>query len=216
MENANKNEIISDDDLTHTPDLIDSFIPTNDSLLVNIIESSKKNSTFNLSNYFAKQDNIPRKSVLIDIQVEFLRFGQIETKNERFDAEFLIKYSWEDQNILSDLINQLNAKTTFNEDCYIFKDLNEVMFFNRTANEFKFDASSTKKYWAPNIIIKNAIGELKEEFIRKIELIDQNDEPLNLLLFNDVVQLNSAIKNGSLKVRVIEKRKVKGIFYQVI
>jgi hypothetical protein len=46
-------------------------------------------------------------------------------------------------------------------------------------------------------------------------LTNRNDILLNLLAFNDVIKLNNAIRDGSLKVRVTEKRRAKGVFYQV-
>ena len=218
MEDSNKiKEFVDgdddDDSSTRTPDIVDSFIPTNNSLLMNMIDTSKKFENFNLSNFFEKCNHVPysHETIIIDIKIEFLKFGQIETKNERFDAEVLVQCIWDDDNILKELVEQLETKK-ISGDGFSFKNLNEVMFFNKIVNEFKFVVG---EHWKPNIVITNAIGELKEELIYKIELVNRNDILLDLSSLKDVIQLNNAIRDKTLKVRVTEKRKVKGVFYQV-
>ena len=195
-------------------DMTDSFIPTSNSLLMNLVESSEKTENFNLTNFFSKYDRTLKQQIFIDVKVEFLKFGQIETKNERFDAELLIECSWDDKMILYKLLDEFkfkrgNKSFTSNEN-FEFKDFNEIISFNSVVNDFKFDS---KLYWTPNIVITNSIGELKEEFIYKIELVNSNGTPVNLLHLNDVAQLNS-IAEGNLLIHMTEKRKVKGLFYE--
>jgi len=148
MKECNKNKKIDEDDgdssSRHSPDIVHSFIPTEDSMLMKMIESSKNFESFNLTNFFANYNNIPsNESILIDIKVEFLKLGQIETKNERFDAEVLVTCAWDDNKILNEIVDQLDIES-FSGNQFSFKTLNEVKIFNKVVNEFKFVAGKHK------------------------------------------------------------------------
>lgn len=142
--------------------------------------------------------NLNRKIDLVDTAVKFVKIGRIDTKTERFDATLIIESSWEDQKIMKEIGNLAKSESKFIDLIKKVVKAAAIYEFNSLVN------------WTPNLVILNAIGDLKEEICYRIEVNKKNFEEFKKVEVLD--ELEEIYQN--LSVRVTELRKIKGTFYQ--
>ncbi len=68
-------------------------------------------------------------------------------------------------------------------------------------------------FWSPQLYIENAIGDVKEEIRHKLEIVEKtNSENITNIIDTNNNNNNNVAYN--LTVKVIEMRKIRGIFYE--
>lgn len=166
---------------------------------------------------------VKKPPIKVTSRIVFLKVGQIDTRNERYDAEAYIEASWEDEKIYKILAdpNMIKNMNTSNGLELMIKaanssQLNPNPIVNlknviNNVNALEFD---TNLFWSPQLYIENAIGDLKEEIRHKLEIVEkEGSDMLNDPNFNSKDDQYKNIINN-LTVRVCEMRKIRGVFYE--
>ncbi|CAF0865229.1 unnamed protein product [Brachionus calyciflorus] len=137
-----------------------------------------------------------RKScVTVQSRINFTKIGEIDTKNEKFAAEAYIECTWYDDSILKKFI-EINFSDS-NMD--FLNDLNEtkIKFLHSILKKIQYDP---ELFWSPEIYVENSIGSPKEYFTYKFDLV--------------LTDKQAADSIDSYIVRITEKRRVEGFFYE--
>lgn len=163
----------------------------------------------------------PSPPVRVFSRIIFLKMGQIDTRNERYDAEAYIECTWEDDEIFKYLSSpnldkdgkvtpqpvqqsKSNNSNTQNGNTNIINVKNVI-------NNINFLEYDPNLFWSPQLYIENAIGDLKEDFRYKLEIVEKKGSTLD-----KSKDLEKTLKSLSkdLTVKVTEMRKVRGLFYE--
>lgn len=126
-------------------------------------------------------------------RIIFSRMGNINTIDEKFDCHAFIECYWDDDRLYEIVLKEANL--VGNSGVQLRNKLNAYL------NTFRFNPW---KYWTPRIHYENAIGEVKEEKIYKVEVIYKKFET------------DSHLETNMMTLRVFEQKFARGIFYEVL
>ena len=98
-----------------------------------------------LTQVSSDENNHPTKPVLVNIRLMFLRIGEIDTLNEKYQAQAAIESRWpvEVDKILPNLSS----------------DEQQRLAYGKSVSLIKYSESN----WHPQLYIENALGDLKEQ-----------------------------------------------------
>lgn len=182
----------------------------------------------------------PAPPVRVLSRIIFLKMGQIDTRNERYDAEAYIECTWEDDEIFKYLsspnLEQLKAEIKAAKEAKASEDkegkvvsqpqqpqskntnsntppaaTSNIINVKNVINNINYLEYDPNLFWSPQLYIENAIGDLKEDFRYKLEIVEKKGSNLNQT--KDSANKLQALTND-LTVKVTEMRKVRGIFYE--
>ena len=151
--------------------------------------------------------NLPKsKAICVDSRIVFLKIGQIDTRNERYDAEAYIECSWHDDEMFKLLTNSTDQRYHgVGSNQSNVAALKNVL---KNISAFEYDPN---QHWSPQLYIENAIGDLKEEVRHKIEIVEKVHTNNHM----KVTPENISKHMSNFTVRVCEMRKLRGVFYEV-
>jgi hypothetical protein len=181
-----------------------------------------------------------QEPVIVETRIVFLKIGQIDTRNERYDAEAFVESTWLDNKLYDQLINKNTDTTSTSTSTTTTTTANKN---NNTNNDNKKTPNSSfnKKIqkhplypqiqlvrnlvrnlstfefdplvnWTPQLYFENAIGELKEEITYSLEVVQKS----SIIKENTILDIQTIAENvNNFTIRVCELRKVRGIFYEV-
>ena len=147
------------------------------------------------------------KAIFVDSRIVFLKIGQIDTRNERYDAEAYIECSWHDDDMFKLLTNSSDQRST-NIGSTNHSNVTALKNILKNINAFEYDPN---QHWSPQLYIENAIGDIKEEVRHKIEIV----EKIHTNNHMKVTPENISKHMSNFTVRVCEMRKLRGVFYEV-
>lgn len=139
-----------------------------------------------------------KKSHQVTSRIVFLKVGEIDTKNEKFEAEAYIESYWEDEEIYKQLLDSSRISLG-NYQGFLTLDSLHTLGMNLAHINFE-----QKKHWSPELFIENSIGTLNEKIEHKLTLVKKD--------LTDLTTTQVSLKE--LTVKVTEKRKVEGFFYE--
>lgn len=166
-------------------------------------------------------------------RIIFLKMGQIDTRNERFDAEAYIECTWEDDEIFKYLSSpnldkdgknqnptsqnqqnnnnptSKNNQQNNNSNIIINPNATNIINVKNVINNINYLEYDPNLFWSPQLYIENAIGDLKEDIRHKLEIVEKEGSNLQ----KDTVNKLQNLANN-LTVKVTEMRRVRGIFYE--
>jgi hypothetical protein len=147
------------------------------------------------------------KAIFVDSRIVFLKIGQIDTRNERYDAEAYIECSWHDDEMFKLLTNSSDLRSS-NIGSTNQSNVAALKNILKNISAFEYDPN---QHWSPQLYIENAIGDLKEEVRHKIEIVEKVHTNNHM----KVTPENISKHISNFTVRVCEMRKLRGVFYEV-
>lgn len=147
-------------------------------------------------------------------RIIFLKVGQIDTRNERYDAEAYIECMWEDDEIFKylstpNLDKDGKPAPPSNQNKSNSPSATSLINVKNVINNLNYLEYDPNLFWSPQLYIENAIGDLKEEIRYKLEIVEKEGSNLQK-------ETSCKLQNltNNLTVKVTEMRKVRGIFYE--
>jgi hypothetical protein len=102
-----------------------------------------------------------KRKIIVESRIVFLKIGQIDTRNERYDAEIYLECFWNDDELYEYALGLLKPEKR--DKIESLEAILTTITYNR---EF---------HWSPQLYIENAIGETKEETLHNLELFEKEN-----------------------------------------
>ncbi|CAF0736813.1 unnamed protein product [Brachionus calyciflorus] len=159
-----------------------------------------------------KPKKIKTNPIRIECKILFVKIVEVDSKNEKFDAECIVECCWNDDKLMKALLDP--DLLTKQEKGFIDTSNLEITDANLknlldNIDEIDYDPS---KFWSPEIFIENAIS-VNEMIKYKMEIIEK-DRNFYQKYIQSVKKQKPINLVNNLTVRVQEIRRVKGIFYE--
>lgn len=119
-----------------------------------------------LKRTFSIKSTPKKRKIVVESRIVFLKIGQIDTRNERFDAEIYLESFWNDDDLYEYALGLLKPEKRDKKESL------EAVLTTITYNR--------EIHWSPQLYIENAIGETKEETLHSLELVEKENSELTV------------------------------------